>query len=54
MNELQREIAAQAIADIVRDAVSGKDVPSEQALRELAENAAKAIAAGFSALGVAN
>ena len=54
MSVAQNEIAAQAIADIVRDAVSGKDVPSEQALRELAENAAKAIAAGFSALGKAS
>ena len=48
MNVAQKEIASQAIADIVRDAVSGRDVPSEKCLCELAENAAKAIAAGFS------
>ena len=50
MNERQKEIAEQAIAGIVQEAVSGREMPTEQELRSLAENAAKAIAAGFSAL----
>lgn len=50
MNEQQKRIAEEAIAEIVRDAVSGREVPTGQQLKELAENAAKAIAAGFSAL----
>lgn len=50
MNERQKEIASQAIAEIVHEAVSGRDVPNEAELKQIAENAAKAIGAGFSAL----
>ena len=46
MNDLQKEIAARAIAGIVANAIEAKDRPSADALKTLAEEAAAAIAAG--------
>ena len=51
MNEEQKRIAAQAVADIVRDAIPVKEKPDVELLKALAVGAAQAIAAGFAALG---
>lgn len=50
MNEDQLRIAAGAVADVVRDAISSKDRPTAEDLKKLAEDVAEAIAAGFAKL----
>ncbi len=48
MNEEQKTIALRAVADVVIDGASnGRERPSAAALRQLAEDTAAAIAAGF-------
>ena len=47
MNQRQNEIATQAVADIVREAMSDREKPSAEELKTLAVDAAKAISAAF-------
>ena len=50
MNERQKEIASQAIAQIVQDAAVGRDALSDEKLKTVAVNAAKAMSAAFAEL----
>jgi hypothetical protein len=50
MSPQQLDIAAHSISDIVREACSGKEAPSAEKLKKLAEDAADALIAGFKKL----
>ena len=50
MTEEQLEIAQRAVADVVFKAAPAQPRPSAQELKELAEDAAKAIVAGWQVL----
>jgi hypothetical protein len=51
LSQEQKRIAAQCLADIVRDAAGSSKPPSAKELKVLTKGAARALSAGFKAIG---
>lgn len=54
LSKEQKRLAAQCVADVVRDAMSGSKPPSEKEVKALADSAAKAVISGLKVIGAAS
>lgn len=54
LSKEQKRLAAQCVADVVRDAMSGSNPPSAKKLKALSDSAAKAVVSGLKRISAAS